>query len=152
TFSREVQAQTGISHFKQAMDVLKSYEFEGVLGDNIILREPIGVCGLITPWNWPINQIASKIAYAFAAGCTVVLKPSEISPLIAILLAQAPHDAGVPKGVFNLVNGDGPTVGQAICAHPEIDMVSFTGSTRAGILVAQTAANTVKRVTQELGG
>ncbi|MGE0628509.1 MAG: aldehyde dehydrogenase family protein [Hyphomicrobiaceae bacterium] len=152
SFSREVQTQTGISHFKQAIAVLKDYPMEGVLGDNIIVREPIGVCGLITPWNWPINQIVSKIAYAFAAGCTVVLKPSEISPLSAILLTEALHEAGVPKGVFNLVNGDGPTVGQAICEHPDVDMVSFTGSTRAGILVAQAAAKTVKRVSQELGG
>jgi aldehyde dehydrogenase (NAD+) len=118
----------------------------------MIRREPIGVCGLITPWNWPLNQVTSKLAPALAAGCTCVLKPSEIEPLSTILLAEILHDAGVPKGVFNLVNGDGPTVGEAIAAHPDIDMVSFTGSTRAGILVAKAAAPTVKRVCQELGG
>jgi len=152
TFSREVQATNALGHFKQAATVLEEYELERFMGDTLIRREPIGVCGLITPWNWPLNQITSKVAPALAAGCTVVLKPSEIAPLSAILLAEILHDAGVPKGVFNLVNGDGPTVGEAISRHPDIDMVSFTGSTRAGILVAKAAADTVKRVAQELGG
>ena len=152
TFSKEVQTVNALSHFKEMISVLKSYEFERFMGGTLIRREPIGVCGLITPWNWPLNQITSKLAPAIAAGCTVVLKPSEFSPLSAIIFAEALHAAGVPKGVFNLVNGDGPTVGEAISGHPEIDMVSFTGSTRAGILVAKAAATTVKRVTQELGG
>ena len=117
------------------------------------MREPVGVCGLITPWNWPMNQIMCKVAPALAAGCTMVLKPSEIAPLNAIILAEILHEAGVPPGVFNLVNGDGPTVGAAIASHPGIDMVSFTGSTRAGIAGREGArADTVKRVTQELGG
>ena len=152
TFSKEVQTVNALSHFKEMISVLKSYEFERFMGGTLIRREPIGVCGLITPWNWPLNQITSKLAPAIAAGCTVVLKPSEFSPLSAIIFAEALHAAGVPKGVFNLVNGDGPTVGEAISGHPDIDMVSFTGSTRAGILVAKAAATTVKRVTQELGG
>ncbi len=152
TFSKEVQTVNALSHFKEMISVLKSYEFERFMGGTLIRREPIGVCGLITPWNWPLNQITSKLAPAIAAGCTVVLKPSEFSPLSTIIFAEALHAAGVPKGVFNLVNGDGPTVGEAISGHPDIDMVSFTGSTRAGILVAKAAATTVKRVTQELGG
>src|SRR4051812_10709797 len=152
TFSREVQAPNALGHFKQALTVLAAYELERFMGGTLIRREPIGVCGLITPWNWPLNQITSKLAPALAAGCTVVLKPSEVAPLSAILLAEILHEAGVPKGVFNLVNGDGPTVGEAISRHPDIDMVSFTGSTRAGILVAKAAADTVKRVAQELGG
>jgi aldehyde dehydrogenase (NAD+) len=152
TFSREVQATNALGHFKQMIEVLKSYELERFMGDTLIRREPIGVCGLITPWNWPLNQITSKLAPALAAGCTVVLKPSEIAPLSAIIFAEVLHEAGVPNGVFNLVNGDGPTVGEAISRHPDIDMVSFTGSTRAGILVAKAAADTVKRVAQELGG
>ena len=131
---------------------LREYKFEEVLGSTLIAKEPIGVCGLITPWNWPINQIVCKVAPAIAAGCTMVLKPSEIAPLNAIIFAEAMHEAGVPKGVFNLVNGDGPTVGAAMSSHPDIDMMSFTGSTRAGILVAKAAADTVKRVSQELGG
>ncbi len=143
---------SGIAHFKVARDVLAQYEFASQRGTTRIVREPIGVCGLITPWNWPLNQIACKVAPALAAGCTMVLKPSEVAPLNAMLLAEILHDAGVPPGVFNLVNGDGPTVGQAIVAHPNVEMVSFTGSTRAGIAVAQAAATTVKRVTQELGG
>jgi len=121
-------------------------------GSTRIIREPIGVCGFITPWNWPVNQIACKVAPALAAGCTMVLKPTEIAPLNAILFTQILHDAGVPAGVFNLVNGEGPTVGAAIAAHPGVDMVSFTGSTRAGTQVAKAAADTVKRVAQELGG
>jgi aldehyde dehydrogenase (NAD+) len=152
TFSREVQAPNALGHFKQMVEVLKTYELERFMGGTLIRREPIGVCGLITPWNWPLNQITSKLAPALAAGCTVVLKPSEIAPLSAIIFAEVLHEAGVPKGVFNLVNGDGPTVGEAISRHPDIDMVSFTGSTRAGILVAKAAADTVKRVAQELGG
>src|SRR3954467_7519413 len=152
TFATERQATVALFHFEEAARVLAQYRFEERMGNGIVRREPIGVCGLITPWNWPLNQITSKVAPALAAGCTVVLKPSEIAPLSAILLAEILHDAGVPKGVFNLVNGDGPTVGEAISRHPDIDMVSFTGSTRAGILVAKAAADTVKRVAQELGG
>jgi aldehyde dehydrogenase (NAD+) len=152
TFSHEVQTVNALNHFKEMVEVLKSYKFESFMGGTMIRREPIGVCGLITPWNWPLNQVTSKLAPALAAGCTSVLKPSEIAPLSTILLAEILHEAGVPKGVFNLVNGDGPAVGEAISAHPDIDMVSFTGSTRAGILVAKAAAATVKRVTQELGG
>ena len=150
--SKAAQAATGLAHFTQAIEVLKTYEFEEKRGKTLVVREPVGVCGLITPWNWPINQIACKVAPALAAGCTIVLKPTELAPLNAILFAQILHEAGVPKGVFNLVNGDGPTVGAAISAHPGIDMVSFTGSTRAGVQVAINAAPTVKRVTQELGG
>jgi aldehyde dehydrogenase (NAD+) len=152
TFSNEVQTVNALANFKEAVTVLKSYEFERFMGGTLIRREPIGVCGLITPWNWPLNQVTSKVAPALAAGCTVVLKPSEIAPLSAIIFTEILHEAGVPKGVFNLVNGDGPTVGEAISRHPDIDMVSFTGSTRAGILVAKAAAETVKRVAQELGG
>src|SRR5215467_9193413 len=152
TFSNEVQTVNALTHFKEMISVLKSYEFERFMGGTLIRREPIGVCGLITPWNWPLNQVTSKLAPAIAAGCTAVLKPSEIAPLSAILFAEILHDAGVPKGVVNLVNGDGPGVGAAISRHPDIDMVSFTGSTRAGILVAKGAATTVKRVVQELGG
>lgn len=152
TFANEAQTANALMHFNEAVNVLKSYEFERFLGTTLIRREPIGVCGLITPWNYPLNQVASKLAPALAAGCTVVLKPSEVAPLSSILLAEIIHDAGVPKGVFNLVNGDGPTVGNAISSHRDIDMASFTGSTHAGILVATAAAPTVKRVTQELGG
>lgn len=141
-----------IDVFRQAITTLRGYEFEVREGINVIRREPIGVCGLITAWNWPAQLIATKLSSALAAGCTTVVKPSEFTPVTAILLAEILHAAGVPKGVFNLVNGDGPGVGQAICAHPDIDMVSFTGSTRAGVLVAQAAAPTVKRVAQELGG
>jgi aldehyde dehydrogenase (NAD+) len=152
TFSREVQAVNALGHFKQMVKVLKAYKFERLMGGTLVRREPIGVCGLITPWNWPLNQITAKLAPALAAGCTVVLKPSEVAPLSGIIFAEVLHDAGVPAGVFNLVNGDGSGVGEAIARHPDIDMVSFTGSTRAGILVAKGAADTVKRVTQELGG
>jgi len=150
--SRAAQAATGLAHLGQTIQVLESYEFEELRGTTLIAREPIGVCGFITPWNWPVNQIMCKVAPAIAAGCTMVLKPSEVAPLNALLLAEVFHDAGLPAGVFNLVNGDGPTVGHAIASHPDVDMVSFTGSTRAGILVAKAAADTVKRVTQELGG
>lgn len=152
TFSTETQAVMALAHFKEMVRVLRSYEFESMMGSTLISREAIGVCGLITPWNWPLNQVTSKLAPALAAGCTVVLKPSELAPLSSILLTEILHEAGLPKGVFNLVNGDGATVGEAIASHPDIDMVSFTGSTRAGVLVAKAAANTVKRVTQELGG
>jgi aldehyde dehydrogenase (NAD+) len=152
TFSNEVQTVNALGHFTEMVSVLKSYKFERFMGDTFIRREPIGVCGLITPWNWPLNQITSKLAPALAAGCTVVLKPGEVAPLSAIIFAEILHKARVPQGVFNLVNGDGPTVGEAISGHPDIDMVSFTGSTRAGILVAKAAAASVKRVTQELGG
>jgi aldehyde dehydrogenase (NAD+) len=150
--SKAAQAATGIGHLNETIKVLKDYEFSETQGTTQIVREPVGVCGFITPWNWPVNQIMCKVAPALAAGCTVVLKPSEIAPLNAMILAEIFHEAGVPKGVFNLVNGDGPTVGAAIASHPGIDMVSFTGSTRAGVAVAQAAAPTVKRVTQELGG
>jgi aldehyde dehydrogenase (NAD+) len=150
--SNAAQAATGLGHLQEAIKILESYEFEGLRGTTLIRREPIGVCGFITPWNWPVNQIMCKVAPALAAGCTMVLKPTEVAPLNALILAEIFHDAGVPAGVFNLVNGDGPTVGQAISSHPGVDMVSFTGSTRAGILVAKAAADTVKRVTQELGG
>jgi len=162
TISREIgapawlaqiaQAATGLAHLNEAIRILESYAFEEKQNGTMILREPIGVCGLITPWNWPVNQIMCKVAPALAAGCTMVLKPTEIAPLNAILLAEVFAEAGVPAGVFNLVNGDGPTVGEAMSAHPDIDMMSFTGSTRAGTAVAQAAAATVKRVTLELGG
>ncbi len=146
------QAPAGLGHLMYSLNALKEFPFEQVVGKNTIVREPIGVCGLITPWNWPLNQIAAKVGPAIAAGCTMVLKPSEIAPLNAIIFAEVMHEAGVPKGVFNLVNGDGPTVGVAMSSHPDIDMMSFTGSTRAGISVAENAAKTVKRVAQELGG
>jgi aldehyde dehydrogenase (NAD+) len=150
--SKAAQAAAGIGHFAQALAVLKTFEFEEARGRTMIVHEPIGVVGMITPWNWPINQIACKVAPALAAGCTIVLKPTEVAPMNAILFTEILHQAGVPPGVFNLVNGDGPTVGAAIASHPGIDMVSFTGSTRAGVQVAINAAPTVKRVTQELGG
>ncbi|QBK04886.1 aldehyde dehydrogenase family protein [Hylemonella gracilis] len=152
TFATERQATVALFHFEEAARVLADYPFEERMGKGIVRREPIGVCGLITPWNWPLNQVASKVAPALATGCTVVLKPSEIAPLSALLFAQIVHEAGLPAGVFNLVNGDGPTVGEAIASHPGIDMVSFTGSTAAGVRVAKLAADTVKRVAQELGG
>lgn len=146
------QVAAGPNHLDEMSRVLESFAFETPRGTTLVVREPIGVCGLITPWNWPINQLICKVAPALAAGCTMVLKPSEISPLSALIVAEILHDAGVPAGVFNLVNGDGPGVGEALAAHPEVDMVSFTGSTRAGIRVAKAAADTVKRVAQELGG
>jgi aldehyde dehydrogenase (NAD+) len=150
--AKGAQAPSGMAHFAKALDILKDYQFEEARGGTLIRHEPVGVCGFITPWNWPINQIACKVAPALAAGCTMVLKPSELAPLDAIILAEIIHEAGVPKGVFNLVNGDGPGVGAALAAHPGIDMMSFTGSTRAGVMVAKSAADTVKRVAQELGG
>lgn len=151
-FVRETQAAMGVAHLEAAITALKEYRFDERRGSALITREPIGVCGFITPWNWPINQIACKVAPALATGCTMVLKPSELAPLSAIVWTEICAAAGVPRGVFNLVNGDGPTVGSAIARHPDIDMVSFTGSTRAGIEVAKLAATTVKRVHQELGG
>jgi aldehyde dehydrogenase (NAD+) len=141
-----------LESFKQAALTLQNYEFETWMGKHIVRREPIGVCGLIAAWNWPIQILCTKLSSALAAGCTVVAKPSEFTPISAILLAEVFHEAGVPPGVFNLVNGDGPGVGATISSHPDIDMVSFTGSTRAGVMVAQAAAPTVKRVCQELGG
>ena len=152
SLSKAAQAATGLGHFAQAMEILQGFQWEETRGKTIIRKEPIGVVGMITPWNWPINQISCKVAPALAAGCTMVLKPTEIAPLNAILFAEVLDEAGVPAGVFNLVNGDGPTVGEAMSCHPEIDMMSFTGSTRAGISVAKGAADTVKRVSQELGG
>ncbi|HEX2492168.1 MAG TPA: aldehyde dehydrogenase family protein [Steroidobacter sp.] len=146
------QAASGLGHFATTLAALKEFEFEEMIGSTQIRREPVGVCGLITPWNWPINQIACKVAPALAAGCTMVLKPSELAPLSAHLFAEILAEAGAPKGVFNLVDGDGPTVGEAISRHSDVDMVSFTGSTRAGVQVAKAAADTVKRVSQELGG
>ncbi|MCX7552820.1 aldehyde dehydrogenase family protein [Marinicella sp. S1101] len=150
--SESNQAASGYMHFKSAMQVLKDYEFEFKQDSTTIRKEPVGVCGFITPWNWPVNQIGCKLAPALATGCTVVWKPSEVAPLSAYLLMQVLHEAGVPPGVVNMINGDGPAVGSAISAHPDIQMVSFTGSTRAGTAVAQDAAPTIKRVTQELGG
>lgn len=151
--ARKSQAACGTGHLVFTRKALADMDLELPLNRNTsLLHEPVGVAGLITPWNWPINQIACKVAPALAAGCTMVLKPSEIAPLSAYLWAEVMHDAGVPPGVFNLVNGDGPTVGAALSGHPDIDMVSFTGSTRAGIEVARAAAPTIKRVTQELGG
>ena len=146
------QAPSGLGHLMTTLAVLKDFEFEEDLGSARIVREPAGVCGFITPWNWPLNQIVCKVAPAIATGCTMVLKPSEVAPNNAVLFAEVMHDAGVPAGVFNLVNGDGPTVGAALSSHPLIDMMSFTGSTRAGVEVAKAAAPTVKRVSQELGG
>ena len=151
-FALENQVGIGLSHLTQMVETLRSFEFREARGSHLIVKEPIGVVGLICPWNWPLNQITCKVAPAIAAGCTMVLKPSEIAPLDGIIFAEIMDEAGTPKGVFNLVNGDGPTVGEALATHPDIDMVSFTGSTRAGILVAKAAADTVKRVHQELGG
>jgi aldehyde dehydrogenase (NAD+) len=152
SLAKAAQAPAGLAHLMEIVKVLKSFQFEELKGSTLMRREPIGVCGLITPWNWPMNQVVCKVAPALAAGCSMVLKPSEIAPLSAYLFTQILHDAGVPPGVFNLVNGDGRTVGAALAAHPDVDMISFTGSTRAGVAVAIAAAPTVKRVTQELGG
>ena len=146
------QAATGLGHLKTAIRVLENHEFEYKHGDYMVREEPIGVCGLITPWNWPINQIVSKVAPAFAAGCTVILKPSEIAPLSAMIIAEIMHESKIPAGMFNLVNGLGNIVGEAMSAHKDIDMMSFTGSTRGGVAVATASAATVKRVSQELGG
>ena len=152
SLSRKAQAPAGLGHLSEIAKVVEHFKFEELKGSSLMRKEPIGVCGLITPWNWPMNQVVAKVAPALAAGCTMVLKPSEFAPLSSYLFAEILHEAGVPAGVFNLVSGDGSTVGAAISSHPDIAMVSFTGSTRAGIAVAQAAAATVKRVTQELGG
>lgn len=152
SFARTAQVGTGLGHFATARQILANYEFEETRGTTQIIKEPIGVCGMITPWNWPLNQLTCKVAPALATGCTMVLKPSEVAPISAMILAEIIHEAGVPAGVFNLVNGDGPSVGAAISAHPEVDMVSFTGSTRAGREVSKAAADTIKRVCLELGG
>jgi aldehyde dehydrogenase (NAD+) len=152
SLSQKAQAPTGLAHLKEILNVLGHFKFEELKGSTLMRKEPIGVCGLITPWNWPMNQIVCKVAPALAAGCTMVLKPSEIAPLSAYLLAQILDEAGVPPGVFNMLNGDGPIVGAAISSHPDVAMVSFTGSTRGGVAVALAAAPTVKRVMQELGG
>ncbi len=150
--SQRAQAAMGVGHLQTAIEVLKAYKFEDLRGTTLIAKEPIGVCGFITPWNWPVNQIATKVAPAIATGCTMVLKPSEVAPFSGYIWTEIMHAAGVPAGVYNMINGDGPSVGAAISSHPGVDMVSFTGSTRAGIEVAKNAAPTVKRVHQELGG
>lgn len=150
--STDAQAAAGLGHLMTALEVLKSFNFEEDMGPHRVIKEPIGVCGMITPWNWPMNQISCKVGPALAVGCTMVLKPSEVAPLSGYLMSKVMHEAGVPAGVYNMVNGDGPGVGTALSVHPDVDMMSFTGSTRAGTLVAQNAAPTVKRVTQELGG
>ena len=152
SLSRKSQATSGLAHLETAISVLRTFQFEDQRGTTTVVKEPIGVCALITPWNWPMNQIACKVAPALATGCTIVLKPSEIAPFSPYLFAEILHAAGVPPGVFNLINGDGQTVGSALASHPDVDMVSFTGSTRAGIEVARAAAAGVKRVAQELGG
>jgi aldehyde dehydrogenase (NAD+) len=151
-FSLRAQTGSGLGHARAAIAALQEIQLEESIGKSTVIREPVGVCGLITPWNWPINQIVCKVAPALAAGCTMVLKPSEIAPINATLLTEVLDAAGVPAGVFNLVHGDGPGVGTSLSSHEGIDMMSFTGSTRAGVLVAKAAADTVKRVTQELGG
>lgn len=152
SLARNAHVPAGLGHLQRALDVLRDYPFDRQLGSTLVTREAIGVCALITPWNWPLNQMTCKVAPALAAGCSIVLKPSERAPLSALIFADILHEAGVPAGVFNLVNGDGPTVGDALSRHPEVDMVSFTGSTAAGVAVAKAAADTVKRVAQELGG
>lgn len=152
TWARDAQADAGRSHMGSTIKSLEDYEFSERRGTTMVVKEPIGVCALITPWNWPLNQIVCKVAPAIAAGCTVVLKPSEVAPISGIIFSEIMHAAGVPKGVYNMLNGNGPDVGQVMAGHPDVDMVSFTGSTRAGIIVAETAAKTVKRVCQELGG
>jgi aldehyde dehydrogenase (NAD+) len=152
TLAKGSQTRIGVGHISAMIEVLKTFKFEEMRGATRLVQEPVGVCALITPWNWPMNQVAAKVVPALAAGCTMVLKPSEYSPFSAILWAKVMHEAGVPAGVFNLVNGDGPRVGAPLSSHPDIDMVSFTGSTRAGTEVAKNAAASVKRVHQELGG
>ena len=150
--AKNSQAAAGLAHLKSTLKALETFHFEEQRGETRVLREGIGVCGLITPWNWPMNQVSCKVGPALAAGCTMVLKPSEIAPISSLVFTEIMHAAGVPKGVYNMVNGEGGVVGAAMSAHPGIDMMSFTGSTRAGILVAKAAADTVKRVSQELGG
>ena len=152
SWAREAQAWAGRAHLESTIKGLEDYEFTERRGTTMVVKEPIGVCALITPWNWPLNQIVCKVAPAIAAGCTVVLKPSEVAPISGIVFSEVMDAAGTPKGVYNMINGTGPDVGQVMAAHPDVDMVSFTGSTRAGIIVAETAAKTVKRVAQELGG
>src|ERR1700726_3676861 len=152
TLAKGSQTRIGVGHISAMIEVLKTFKFEEMRGTIRLVQEPVGVCALITPWNWPMNQVAAKVVPALAAGCTMVLKPSEYSPFSAILWAKVMHEAKVPAGVFNLVNGAGPTVGAALATHPDVDMVSFTGSTRAGTEVARNAAASVKRVHQELGG
>ena len=151
-FARDAQVWAGRVHLEAAIEALQNFVFATQRGSSLIVHEPIGVCALITPWNWPLNQIVCKVAPALAAGCTVVLKPSEIAPISGLIFADIVHEAGALAGAFNLVNGTGPDVGQVMAGHPDVDMVSFTGSTRAGIIVAKAAADTVKRVAQELGG
>ena len=150
--AREAQAASGPGHIEATIQAAQQLDWEVRIDGSNVVREPIGVCGLVTPWNWPINQILAKVAPAIAAGCTMVLKPSEQAPLTAQLIAEFIDEAGLPAGVFNLVHGNGPSVGHAMSAHPDIEMMSFTGSTRAGVDVAKTAADTIKRVAQELGG
>ncbi|MFM7706679.1 MAG: aldehyde dehydrogenase family protein [Gammaproteobacteria bacterium] len=150
--AREAQAASGPGHIEATIKAAEQLDWETRIDGSDVVREPIGVCGLVTPWNWPINQILAKVAPAIAAGCTMVLKPSEQAPLSAQLVAEFIDEAGLPKGVFNMVHGTGPSVGHAMSAHPDIEMMSFTGSTRAGLDVAKTAADTIKRVAQELGG
>ena len=152
SFARASQVPFAAAHVRVQVEILQRYEFLTIDGTTATAKEPIGVCALITPWNWPLYQITAKIAPAIAAGCTMILKPSELSPYSALLFAEVMHEAGVPNGVFNLVNGTGEAVGAALAAHPDVDMISITGSTRAGVLVAQAAAPGVKRVVQELGG
>ncbi|MCV6626868.1 MAG: aldehyde dehydrogenase family protein [Cellvibrionaceae bacterium] len=150
--SKMAQSAMGMAHFNEALALLKDFEFETNRGSTRLRKEPIGVCALITPWNWPLNQIACKVAPALAAGCTMVLKPSEIAPFDAAIFAEVLHEAGVPAGVFNLINGDGPGVGAPLSCHADVEMVSFTGSTRAGRLISKAAADDIKRVSLELGG
>lgn len=152
SLSKAAQAAVGMAHLQATIAALQTFTFEQRQGRSTLVLDPVGVAALITPWNWPMNQIVTKVAAALAAGCTMVLKPSEVAPGNAVIFAEIMHAAGVPAGVFNLVNGDGPVVGEALARHADVDMVSFTGSTRAGVLVAQAAAATVKRVHQELGG
>jgi aldehyde dehydrogenase (NAD+) len=151
-WARDAQVWAGRVHLEATIKALEDFNFEGQRGETRIVREGIGVVGMITPWNWPLNQIVCKVAPALAAGCTMVLKPSEIAPISGVIFSEVMHEAGVPAGVYNMVSGEGPSVGQVMAAHPDVDMMSFTGSTRAGIIVAKTAADTVKRVAQELGG
>ncbi|MGA2187688.1 MAG: aldehyde dehydrogenase family protein [Steroidobacteraceae bacterium] len=152
TLAKGSQTRIGVGHISAMIEVLKTFKFEELRGNTRLVQEPVGVCALITPWNWPMNQVAAKVVPALAAGCTMVLKPSEYSPFSAILWAKVMHEAGVPAGVFNMINGDGINVGSPLSSHREVDMVSFTGSTRAGTEVARNAAASVKRVHQELGG
>ncbi|OUL65806.1 aldehyde dehydrogenase [Acetobacter senegalensis] len=150
--ARDSQTWAGMAHLEEMISALKTYVFDEQRGNMLITREPVGVAGLITPWNWPMNQIMCKVAPALAAGCTLVMKPSEVAPLSALVFSEIIEEAGLPPGVYNMINGDGPEVGEAIARHPDVDMVSITGSTRAGAAVAKLAADTVKRVHQELGG